>query len=118
VRKRERKALLKSLQLAQISTASMGKFDKKVNKHEPDAPKSLKRPAKKSNQHLHDIEFKKSKGEGNTEKDRNLKILGMLQKEKEYNAGKKIGGPVQDDKKAMKNFKLKDEKQRAVMKGV
>lgn len=45
MRKRERKALLKSLQLAQISTASMGKFDKKVNKHEPDAPKSLKRPA-------------------------------------------------------------------------
>jgi len=40
VRKRERKALMKSLQLAQVSTASMGKFDKKVNKHEPDAPKS------------------------------------------------------------------------------
>jgi hypothetical protein len=40
VRKRERKALLKSLQMAQMSTASMGKFDKKVNKFEPDAPNS------------------------------------------------------------------------------
>jgi len=40
IRKRERKTLMKSLQLAQISTASMGKFDKKVNKHEPNAPGS------------------------------------------------------------------------------
>lgn len=93
-----------------MSTASMGKFDKKVNKYEPDAPKSLKRPAKKSNQHLHDIEFKKNKAEGNSEKDRNLKILGMLQKEKDYKEGKKIGGPVQDDKKALKRYKIKDEK--------
>jgi regulator of ribosome biosynthesis len=49
LRKRERKALLKSLQMAQMSTASMGKFDKKVNKYEPDAPNSLKKPKKKSN---------------------------------------------------------------------
>ena len=40
LRKRERKALLKSLTMAQMSTASVGKFDKKVNKHEPDAPTS------------------------------------------------------------------------------
>jgi len=33
---------MKSLKLAQISTASMGKFDKKVNKKEPDAPKTQK----------------------------------------------------------------------------
>lgn len=37
VKKRERKALDKSFKLAQISTASMGKFDKKVSKKEPDS---------------------------------------------------------------------------------
>ena len=41
LRKREHKALMKSLKMAQMSTASMGKFDRKVNKHEPEAPKSL-----------------------------------------------------------------------------
>ena len=71
----------------------MGKFDKKVNKHEPDAPKTLKKVNKRSNSHLHEIEFGKKKN-GSVEKDRNLKILGMLQKEKDYAAGKKIGGPV------------------------
>lgn len=49
VRKRERKALVKSLQLAQISTASMGKFDPKVNKHEPERPAIKGKPAKKAN---------------------------------------------------------------------
>lgn len=40
LRKREHKSLMKSLNMAQLSTASMGKFDKKVNKKEVDAPKS------------------------------------------------------------------------------
>lgn len=35
--------------MAQMSTASIGKFDKKVNKHEPDAPSTLKQMRKKSN---------------------------------------------------------------------
>jgi hypothetical protein len=39
LRKREHKALMKSLTLAQMSTASMGKFDRKA-KNEPDAPNS------------------------------------------------------------------------------
>lgn len=39
LRKREHKSLMKSLTLAQMSTASMGKFDKK-RKGEPDAPTS------------------------------------------------------------------------------
>lgn len=85
IRKRERKALLKSLQLAQISTGSMGKFDKKVNKHEPDAPKSLKAPKKKSNVKLHTLETNKS-----LEKDRNLKLLNLMQREKELKAGGKV----------------------------
>jgi len=48
----------------------MGKFDKKVNKYEPDAPKTLKKAKKRSNAHLHEIEFGKNK-----EKSRNLSIL-------------------------------------------
>ena len=73
VRKRERKALMKSLTVAQMSTASMGKFDKKVNKHEPDAPKSLKTKGKSGNPHLNHLESKM--GKGTVEKERNMKIF-------------------------------------------
>lgn len=65
-----------------MSTASMGKFDKKVNKYEPDAPNSLKKQKKKSNKTLNSMSTNNS-----AEKDRNMKILGLLQKEKVYNAG-------------------------------
>ena len=41
--------------MAQMSTASMGKFDKKVNKFEPDAPNSLKKQKKKSNSKLNTL---------------------------------------------------------------
>ena len=51
----------------------MGKFDKKVNKYEPDAPKSLKAPKKKSNAKLHELQTNKS-----LEKDRNLKLLNLM----------------------------------------
>ena len=99
VRKRERKALLKSLQMAQMSTASMGKFDKKVNKYEPDAPNSLKKHKKKSNAKLHTLETNKS-----TEKDRNMKILNMMQREKEYKAGgDKVKAAMDTDKMVKKH---------------
>ena len=39
LRKREHKSLMKSMQLAQKATASMGQFDKKL-KNEPAAAKS------------------------------------------------------------------------------
>jgi hypothetical protein len=39
--------------MAQMSTASMGKFDRKATKNEPDAPSSLKTKKKKSNAALH-----------------------------------------------------------------
>lgn len=42
LRKREHKSLMKSLNMAQLSTASMGKFDRKAGKNEPEAPKSQK----------------------------------------------------------------------------
>lgn len=102
IRKRERKALLKSLQMAQISTGSMGKFDKKVNKYEPDAPKSLKAPKKKSNAKLHQLETNKS-----VEKDRNLKLLNLMQREKEQKAGGKVESNM-DNKKSVKKFHRKD----------
>jgi len=57
-----------------MSTASMGRFDKKVNKHEPDAPHSLKKLKKKSTSKLNQMETKHNKD--GAEKERNLKILG------------------------------------------
>lgn len=64
---------MKSLQLAQISTGSMGKFDRKANKFEPEAPKTQRVVKKKSNKGLHKIETNRGH-----EKDRNMKILTLL----------------------------------------
>lgn len=66
IRKRERKALMKSLQMAQMSTASMGKFDKKATKTEVNLNSSKFKKVKKSNNKLCDIE--KHMGKGNVEK--------------------------------------------------
>lgn len=55
LRKREHKSLMKSLTLAQISTASMGKFDRKL-KTEPTAPTTQKVVKKKSNKGLFELE--------------------------------------------------------------
>lgn len=85
--------------MAQMSTASMGKFDKKVNKHEPDAPNSLKVHKKKSNAKLHTLESKPS-----AEKERNMKILQTMQKQKEYNAGgDKVKAAMNPDKMIKKH---------------
>jgi len=56
-----------------MSTASMGKFDKKVMKNEPDAPTSLIKKKKKGGKQLAALEVNKS-----AEKERNLKVLGLL----------------------------------------
>jgi hypothetical protein len=91
--------------MAQMSTASMGKFDKKVNKYEPDAPNSMKVHKKKSNKKLHQLE-----SQPNAEKDRNMKILGMMQKQKDYNAGgDKVKAAMDADKMVKKN-KFKEER--------
>lgn len=63
----------------------MGRFDKKVNKHEPDAPTTLKKMKKKSNSKLNQMESKL--GKDGSEKERNLAIFSKMIKEKEYNAG-------------------------------
>jgi len=74
VKKRESKALKKSLQLAQLSTASMGKFDQKVNKHEPDALKSVKKPKDRGVAK----EIATLSKDAGHEKQRNMKVLQML----------------------------------------
>lgn len=74
LRKREHKALMKSLSHAQMATGSMGKFDKKM-KNEPDAPKSLKVVPKKSNKHLGELETNRG-----AEQERNAKIFKMMEK--------------------------------------
>ncbi len=51
----------------------MGKFDKKVNKHEPNAPNTQKVHKKKSNKILHQLESNKS-----MEKERNMGILNKI----------------------------------------
>jgi hypothetical protein len=63
-----------------MSTASMGKFDRK-KKGEPDAPGSQKIKKKKSNASLASLENNRS-----SEKDRNMKIFSKLQKKDELGA--------------------------------
>jgi hypothetical protein len=93
LRKREHKSLLKSLTMAQISTASMGKFDKKASKKEPDAPKSQKVLKKRSSAHLADLSQDRSK-----ERDRNMKIFNMLEKKSDIAHGGKVNAKIDGDK--------------------
>ena len=86
VKKRERKALDKSFKMAQLSTASMGKFDKKVNKSEPDAPKSNKILKKKSNSQLDQMSR-----DPKQERDRNLKLLNWMARAEEVAQGSHSG---------------------------
>lgn len=85
----------------------MGKFDKKVMKHEPDAPTSLIKKKKKGGKELASLEVNKG-----AEKERNLKVLGLLQKEKEYNAGGEKSENATDKNKMAKQYQKKSEKAR------
>ena len=58
-----------------MSTASMGKFDKKAAKNEPDAPNSQKLKGKKSNAALDMLDRNRP-----AEKERNMKIFDTLLK--------------------------------------
>ena len=98
LRKREHKALMKSLKMAQMSTASMGKFDRKASKNEPEAPKTMAVKKKRSSEHM----FKLDKDRG-LEKERNMKIFSMLQRQKELGQG-----PVNEAKLAKKAQKKHD----------
>ena len=106
MKKRERKALDKSFKLAQLSTASMGKFDKKVSKKEPDAPNSQKILKKKSNAQLAKLEHHHK-----DERDRNLKILSNMQKADDIKTHSKAESHV-DVNKIMHRQLRKEEKKR------
>jgi hypothetical protein len=80
----------------------MGKFDKRVNKHEPKPPSSIKTRGKKSTSALNAIEGKM--GKGNTEKDRNLRILNLMQR------GSEGAAANQNSEKMVKKFKSKEQK--------
>lgn len=108
VKKRERKALDKSLQLAQLSTASMGKFDKKVSKHEPDAPTSQKVLKKKSNQQL-----AKLQNDPKGERERNIKILSFLERSGESKANSKAEAHMDVGKMVARKQKKEDKFRRA-----
>lgn len=56
-----------------MSTGSMGRFDKKAAKNEPDAPTSQKIQKKKSNKSLNELTHDRKK-----ESERNMKIFNML----------------------------------------
>lgn len=84
----------------------MGKFDKKATKNEPNAPTSMVIKKKKSNKQLHTIETNRS-----AEKDRALKILGQMQKEKDYaKAGLDKSKAATDSHKMTKQYQKKSDK--------
>ncbi len=89
----------------------MGKFDKKVSKHEPDAPNSMKILKKKSNSELARLQHD-TKGE----KERNMKILSLLQRQGEVKANSKADAHFDTDKMVNKKqrkeekFRRKDKK--------
>ena len=90
----------------------MGKFDRKVNKKEPDAPTSQTILKKKSNSQLATLQSNPQ-----AEKDRNMKILTWMQKAEEVNAmnagGKKTKADAHiDADKMVKKHIRKEEKKR------
>lgn len=64
----------------------MGKFDRKL-RTEPTAPDSQKILKKKSNKSLFELERNRS-----TEKNRNMKVLEVMQRKKEIDLGGKVNG--------------------------
>lgn len=84
----------------------MGKFDKKVSKHEPEAPNSQKILKKKSN-----FELAKFQHDSKGERERNLKILNFLQRSGEVKANGKADAHFDVDKMVNKKQR-KDEKAR------
>lgn len=121
IRKREMKSLTKSLQTAQMSTASMGKFDRKAGKNEPDAPGSQKVKKKKSNAALDRLSV--NRGE---EKSRNMGIFDKILKGQDLanmagksNSGSKSKGNahIADEKLARKAKKKDDSKRHKIYSG-
>lgn len=79
-----------------MSTASMGKFDRKL-KTEPAAPKTQTIIKKKSNKGL--FEMERNKG---MEKSRNMKVLEVMQKKRDIALGGKVNGNLEGAEKRAK----------------
>ena len=77
---------MKSLTLAQKSTGSMGKFDKRL-KREPEPQNSQQIVKKKSSRALFELESNRA-----NEKSRNMKVLDVMQRKKEIELGGKVNG--------------------------
>ena len=112
LRKREHKSLMKSLTMAQMSTGSMGRFDRKAGKNEPDAPNSQKVLKKKSNKQLAELHNDAAK-----EKERNMKIFNKLQKKTELAAtsgaaNKSKSNAYLNEDKLVKKARKKEDKAR------
>jgi hypothetical protein len=86
----------------------MGKFDRKANKHEPDAPTSQKIQPKKSNKELHELSVNRDK-----EKDRSLKILQFMEKAETLKTGKRKADASLDTEKLANKHMKKEQKHRS-----
>ena len=96
--------------MAQLATASMGKFDRKVHEKEPDAKNAMKQQKiKKLKQEIHTI----SKDKG-AERDRNLKVLNFLQREQESKASSKADAHLNSDKMAKHAIKKDSQRRETV----
>lgn len=95
--------------MAQKSTASMGNFDKKV-KGEKDAEKSQKKRLK---DRIGGNELTKIHQNLPAEKERNLKVLQMLERKKESAAGGKVKAAMDKDKMARQHQAKEDKQRRA-----
>ena len=96
-----------------MSTASMGRFDKK-RKNEPDAPTSQKVVKKKSNKGLSELSNNLGK-----EKERNMKIFNMLQKKQDIGVagiGKSLSNAHLDSDKLARKAMQKEEGMRKKLK--
>lgn len=84
----------------------MGKFDRKVSKNEPVAPSSIKILKKKSNASLAEL-ARNPKGE----RERNMKILGLMQRADEIKSSSRADAHFDSDKMVSKQLR-KEQKSR------
>ena len=85
----------------------MGKFDKKISKKEPDAPGSQKILKKKSNSTLAALNSNPG-----AEKERSMKILGLMQRTEEVKVKSKADAHLADPDKVIRNKIRRQEKKR------
>lgn len=92
----------------------MGRFDRKVNKSEPEAPNSQKTLKKKSNAELAALQVDHQK-----EKNRSLKILQWMQKSDEVKVnGSKANAHLNVDKMVKNQIKKEEKRRRKINTGM